>query len=366
MPPDWSRSGAESRRGNSATGLSPSPASGGTRARRGWWVPPVRVRARARGSARVRAGSGGPGRPRSRGGGRDPAPPPAPAPAGRPPPAPLRARGRRRSRGEESARPGESPGRARARARRPARARAPAPVPTPPPGQAPAPRRLPAPAPGGRPAGDRPRTPRPGRTSGRCSPRRGSAPARPRQPRPGSRRLAPGPRPAPWAPRPPPGRHGRGGGCVRGSGVPERSTDDRPLAELVAHDNPARCDRERVHELDLAWDVLLRECVGDCCRSSASSCWEPLARGWRTTNARTKCPPRSKSLIPTTAAARTALCPRNAFSTSYGPKVRPRLAITSEARPTNQKNPSSSRVATSPVTYQSPLNACFVSSGESQ
>ena len=84
------------------------------------------------------------------------------------------------------------------------------------------------------------------------------------------------------------------------------------------------------------------------------------------TKARTNCPPRCRSLMPTTAAAAIAACPASTRSTSNGPNVLPLDVITSSARPTNVKTPSSSTCATSPVRYQSPRNADFVSSGSSQ
>ena len=83
--------------------------------------------------------------------------------------------------------------------------------------------------------------------------------------------------------------------------------------------------------------------------------------GRRTTNAFT-ISPRSGSGLPIAALSATAACSSNALSTSKGPMRYPAEVITSSARPVNQKYPSSSRTARSPVTYQSPQNTAAVSS----
>ena len=66
--------------------------------------------------------------------------------------------------------------------------------------------------------------------------------------------------------------------------------------------------------------------------------------------------------MPTTAAAAIAWCPVSTRSTSKGLNVPPLDVITSSARPRKVKKPSSSTSATSPVRYQSPRKADFVSS----
>ena len=72
---------------------------------------------------------------------------------------------------------------------------------------------------------------------------------------------------------------------------------------------------------------------------------------------------RCGSSRPITAASITAGCSTSADSTSNGPIRYALDVITSSLRPSNQKYPSSSTAALSPVKYQSPRNAPAVASG---
>src|SRR6476620_7124774 len=75
--------------------------------------------------------------------------------------------------------------------------------------------------------------------------------------------------------------------------------------------------------------------------------------GRSVTNALTSSPATGSGL-PITTASTTAGCSVSAGSTSNGPSRGPAELITSSARPTNQKYPSSSVRARSPLTYQPP------------
>src|SRR5581483_10038855 len=140
-----------------------------------------------------------------------------------------------------------------------------------------------------------------------------------------------------------------------------RSLADRPvrrlraglplleLPELDAADLAAAGLRQLGDELDLA-RVLVRRghalhVLLERARRSPGSC-----PGRRTTNAFTIWP-RSGWGLPTTALSATAGCSRSALSTSNGPIRYAAERITSSARPVNQKYPSSSRTARSPVAY---------------
>ena len=83
-------------------------------------------------------------------------------------------------------------------------------------------------------------------------------------------------------------------------------------------------------------------------RRSASPASKP---GFSATKAFTTSPAMGSGL-PITPASATAGCSISALSTSKGPIRWPEVLMTSSARPTNQKYPSSSRIARSPVRYQ--------------
>ncbi len=92
-------------------------------------------------------------------------------------------------------------------------------------------------------------------------------------------------------------------------------------------------------------------CTRACASSSRSSSCDHSKPGFRVTKAFTTSPATGSGL-PMTPASATAGCSSSTLSTSNGPIRWPEVLITSSPRPTNQKYPSASRRARSPVRYQ--------------
>src|SRR5262249_23564872 len=149
-------------------------------------------------------------------------------------------------------------------------------------------------------------------------------------------------------------------GLARAHGVPPRRrscsrSSTRRILPLTVLGRPATNSMARGY---LYGAVTRFTCSCSARVSSSPGAWP----GRRTTNAFT-ISPRTGSGLATTADSSTAGCSRSALSTSKGPIRYPAEMMTSSARPTNQRYPSSSRWARSPVREYSPRRQARVSSG---